>query len=106
MSDDATILKVERLPDGVRLVGDVDAASIDALVAELDPLPGVNSDVIIDLAGVTFIDSSGLRTLVEAHQRAEQAGRRVLMADPSVAVRRLFDNSGLVPYLHIGTIEP
>ena len=105
MSDDAPILKIERRPDGVRLIGDIDAAGVDALVGELDPLPGTDADVIIDLAEVTFIDSSGFRTLVEAHQRAEQAGRRVVMADPSVAVRRLFDISGLVPYLHIGTIE-
>lgn len=105
MSDDELILKIERRAYGLRLVGDVDAAGVDALVAELDPLPGTDSDVIIDLAEVTFIDSSGLRTLVEAHQRADHAGRRLVMADPSVAVRRLFDISGLVPYLHIGTIE-
>ena len=105
MSDDAPILKIERRSDGLRLVGDLDAAGVDALVDELDPLPGTGADVIIDLAAVTFIDSSGFRTLVEAHQRAEQVGRRVVMADPSGAVRRLFDISGLVPYLHIGSIE-
>jgi anti-sigma B factor antagonist len=105
MSDDALILMIERRPDGLRLIGDIDAASVDALAGELDPLPGTDADVIIDLAEVTFIDSSGFRTLVEAHQRAEKVGRRVVMADPSVAVRRLFDISGLVPYLYVGTIE-
>jgi anti-anti-sigma factor len=103
MSDEAPILQIERRPNGLRLVGDIDAAGVDELVSHLDPLPDTESDIIIDLADVTFIDSSGFRTLIEAHQRAESLGRRVMMADPSPAVKRLFDISGLVPYLHIGT---
>lgn len=105
MSDEAAILQIERRPNGLRLVGDIDAAGVDVLVSHLDPLPDTESHIIIDLADVTFIDSSGFRTLIEAHQRAELVGRRVVMADPSPAVKRLFDISGLVPYLHIGTID-
>ncbi len=105
MSDESPILQIERRPNGLRLLGDIDAAGVDLLVSHLDPLPDAESDIILDLSGVTFIDSSGFRALIEAHQRAEQSGRRVVMADPSQAVRRLFDISGLVPYLHVGTID-
>lgn len=103
MSDEAATLVVQRRSNGLRLLGEIDAAGVDLLAGHLDPLPEGVADIIIDLAGVTFIDSSGLRALIEVHQRAQQSSRRVVMADPSPAVRRLFDISGLVPYLHVGT---
>jgi len=105
MSDEAPILKIELRPDGLRLVGDIDAAGVDSLVSHLDPLPGSGSEIVIDLSDVAFIDSSGFRALIEAHQRAERIGRQVVMADPSPAVRRLFDIAGLVPYLHVRTTD-
>ncbi len=105
MSDEAPILQIELRPNGLRLFGDVDAAGVDSLVSHLDPLPGAGSDIIIDLSDVAFIDSSGFRALIEAHQRAERVGRRLVMVDPSPAIRRLFDISGLVPYLHVRTLD-
>lgn len=105
MSDEAPILQIELRPTGLRLVGDIDAAGVDSLVSHLDPLPASGVEIVIDLSEVAFIDSSGFRALIEAHQRAERAGRLVVMADPSPAVRRLLDISGLVPYLHVRTID-
>lgn len=101
MFDGTPGLVIHPAADGVRLVGEIDAASTPELIARLDPLPVVDGDIVIDLSEVTFIDSSGLRALISAHQRAEQAGRRVVMAQPSAVVRRLLDISGLVPYLHV-----
>jgi anti-sigma B factor antagonist len=57
--------------------------------------------VVIDLSGVGFIDSSGLRVLVEAHQRAEAEARRLVLSGPSRQVLRLLEISGLMEYLHV-----
>jgi anti-anti-sigma factor len=104
MTEREPLLKIEEIPSGVRLVGEIDASGLDGLSKRLDPLPAGEGDVIIDLAGVTFIDSSGLRALIDAHQRAHQGMRRVVMSRPSASVIRLFEISGLTPHLHIDEV--
>jgi anti-anti-sigma factor len=47
------------------------------------------------------MDSSGLRALIGAHQRAEAADRRLVITQPSSAVQRLIEISGLGDHLHI-----
>lgn len=87
------------------LVGEIDAHTAPELAEHLDPLPGDDagdvSDVTLDVAGVDFIDSSGLRLIVEAHQRAEAAGRRLVVRRPSTAVVRLLEISGLTEHLAV-----
>lgn len=83
------------------LVGEIDAHTAPELAAHLDPLPGASGDVVVDLAGVTFIDSSGLRVLVEAHHRSSESGRRLALRSPSPAVVRLLEISGLADHLDV-----
>ena len=101
MDEPSSLLNIEVIDGGVRLSGEIDASCIDALARHLNPLPGSSGDVTVHLGGVEFIDSSGLRELIDAHQRAERAGRRVLMTEPSSVVLRLFEISGLLTYVHV-----
>jgi anti-sigma B factor antagonist len=86
---------------GLRVAGEIDASTVGELVARLTPLPGEAEDIILELSGVQFIDSSGLRALIEVHRQASDAGRRLVLNDPSAIVNRLLDISGLTSYLHI-----
>ncbi|MEQ1874083.1 MAG: STAS domain-containing protein [Ilumatobacteraceae bacterium] len=95
------LLDIEAIDGGFRLSGEIDASCIEALASILNPLPEGSGDITIHLGGVAFIDSSGLRELIDAHQRAERTGRRVLMTEPSAVVVRLFEISGLTKYLHL-----
>src|SRR4051794_32243135 len=58
----------------LRVAGEVDLLTApqlgEALAAALAP----GRVVVADLAGVTFMDSTGLRTLLEAHRGATDAG--------------------------------
>jgi len=47
------------------------------------------------------MDSSGLRVIIELHQRAEQSSRRLVVRDPSQPVARLIEVSGLTGHLHV-----
>jgi anti-sigma B factor antagonist len=94
-------LHITTSPSGLRLRGEIDAHSATTLASHLDPLPGSTTDVVIDLSEVAFIDSSGLRVLVEAHQRAEAEARRLVLSGPSRQVLRLLEISGLLQYLHV-----
>ena len=86
--------------DGGRLTvsGEIDAHTAPSLAAAID---AAGPDVTIDLSGVEFIDSSGLRVLIDAHQRLADDGGGLTIAAPSEAVTRLFEISGVDDYLTI-----
>jgi anti-sigma B factor antagonist len=62
--------------------------------------PGA-SVVALDLAGVTFLDSSGLRVVVGASQELEQGGARLVLRNLSDAARRVLDISGLTQHFDV-----
>lgn len=102
MPDDvAPALAIAETVDGLRLTGEIDGDSVKVLGRLLDPLPGDAPEVRIDLAEVSFIDSSGLRLLIQAHQRAQRVGRSLVLERPSPPVSRLIDISGLRDHLNI-----
>ena len=82
--------------DHVRLVlaGDVDFAAHATLAALLVDLAGGGRAVVVDCAGVTFLDSMGLRALVEGRGAAAAAGLTFELAEPSVPVLRVIELSG------------
>ncbi|MBK5287702.1 MAG: STAS domain-containing protein [Acidimicrobiia bacterium] len=87
-------------PDGspvLEVHGEIDVAAAgefsDALTALIDtgaPL------IVVDLAGVGFIDSSGLGALVVASQHAETTGAALTVRNAEGAVRRVFEVTGLL----------
>jgi anti-anti-sigma factor len=79
--------------EGVRVRGEIDISAVpelEAVVAGLD-----RDEFSLDLAGVTFIDSSGVGSLLALHRR--YAGMRI--ANPSDRVLTLLDLMGLTKVL-------
>jgi anti-sigma B factor antagonist len=77
----------------VTLRGELDLLSTSELEPELERLaeePGV-SVVALDLRALDFMDSSGLRLVVMAQQRLEEAGRRLVLVRGSQPVQRVFE---------------
>ncbi len=82
----------------VAAFGEVDMVSAPRLGrAVLDALGGHPSVVEVDLAGVTFMDSSGINTLVECRQHADGAELKVV--NPAAPVRRVLTVTGLAGIL-------
>jgi anti-sigma B factor antagonist len=50
---------------------------------------------LVDLSGVTFIDSSGVRELLAANRQAEAMGMRLQLVNPSAACKRVLEISGV-----------
>ena len=46
--------------------GEIDLATVDTVQAELDMAAGESARVVLDLRAVTFIDSAGIRLVLEA----------------------------------------
>lgn len=100
MSDPGARLDISSIDGGVALTGELDAHTAPALASSLAVLPGDgDGDVVIDVERVEFMDSSGLRVVIDVHQRAADAGRRLVLRRPSAAVQRLLDVSGLSDHL-------
>lgn len=74
---------------GCRLAGEIDFTSAGSVQVTLTAmvLPGGGA-VVVDLGRVTFIDSSGLGVLVQAHRTALERDTRLLMV-ASPPVRKL-----------------
>lgn len=74
----------------VSLAGDLDLASAPRLDESLHGCEDGADIVILDLRGLTFMDSSGLRVILAADARARsRGGRLVLIAGPP-GVQRVF----------------
>lgn len=90
-----TILEVEtREQDGtlhVALRGELDLSTVEKVEKELHRAEEAEPEtVILDLSGLTFLDSTGLRTIVMADQRARGAGRRLAVVKGPETVHRVF----------------
>ena len=79
----------------VRLVGELDLYNAHLVRDELIAAAGRDPErLIIELSGVTFIDSTGLGVLIEA--RTKLANRSAfLLAGPALETRRALEISGL-----------
>jgi anti-anti-sigma factor len=80
----------------IALAGEFDLAGVQEFEAELRPLETDAPDVlVVDLTGLAFMDSSGLRALVMADQRARKAQRRLAIVPGPPTVRRVFEITAL-----------
>ena len=83
-------LNITQLTNGWSVAGEIDAVSAEELTEAFANLPDVNAGPIdVDLAGVTFIDSSGLRVLLELADRVDAAGGATVVRNPSKHVTKL-----------------
>ena len=99
MGADETRLELTVGPDGALLLdGEIDTYTAPGLAARLAADPDVD---VVDLAGVSFIDSSGLRVLVQIHQTRAAAGDTLTLRSPSASVQRLLEISGLATHLDV-----
>jgi anti-anti-sigma factor len=61
------------------------------LAAVLQP----GSEIVVDVAELTFLDASGVGVLVKARINAEGQGNRLVVIDASPMARRIFEVTGL-----------
>ena len=57
--------------------------------------------VVVDMAGVAFMDSTALSTLMRAKETLEKVGTSLRLTAPSAAVQRIFDVTGFGDYFEI-----
>jgi anti-sigma B factor antagonist len=90
-----------RFEDGVmvvRLSGELDISTVPVVTSLVEPALGQEqAKVLIDLADLEFMDSSGLALLLALAKRV----REVELLHPSAVIRRVIDATGLSDTLRI-----
>jgi anti-anti-sigma factor len=88
----------------VHVSGELDLGHADRLAAALEAEPTGEEGgrrVAIDMHEVAFIDSTGVRALLQAKRRTEDAGGVLALVAPSAAVLRVLQLSELTDALNV-----
>jgi anti-anti-sigma factor len=102
-----TDFAVDVVPCGSDVVlavrGEIDMASRDRLWSAMEQALSLGSArLIVDLSKTTFMDSTGIGLLLQAHGRLQSSAGSVVVRSPSTSARNVLDLAGIT---HIVTIE-
>jgi anti-sigma B factor antagonist len=75
--------------------GVIDIQSAGVFERELERAQAGDEQLVLDLDGLSFMDSSALQLLVRASQRAGEQGRKVILQRVPRAARRLLEITGM-----------
>ncbi len=91
----------------VILRGELDVADAAAIVAALELIAARTPRIIVDLAGLEFIDSSGVAALARGRKLARQHGGDLLLAAAGPTVLRVLALTRLIDVfpVHAGVAE-
>jgi anti-anti-sigma factor len=111
--DDIPIeFRVEVEPDRevVRVcpIGDVDLSTVDEVRAQVEDLTAAGfKRVVLDLRQTTFLDSTGLRLVLDAHSASADDGTEFAVIAGPPEVQRAFELAGLdsrLPFVEPGGV--
>ena len=97
------LLDIEKTdaPRGFRLIGELDASNVSALSEAIQPEIDRGGDLTLDLAGLAFMDSTGIQVLVRTAQGLEGRGDLILVS-PGTLVRRILE---LIPVQKLDNVR-
>jgi anti-anti-sigma factor len=91
----------------VELVGELDIEGAPLCRRELGRACGsAEHTVFLDLAGLTFMDSSGVHMIIDADRRLRNDDRELVIVRAPKHVRRLLELCGLTEILHLAEGGP
>ena len=93
-----TIARLES-GNGLKIAGELDVATASQLTLALRDASSAGQ-VILDLSELTFMDSCGVRAILEL-ARAQNGNGPVVILNPSRAVSRVFDIVGIDQHAEI-----
>jgi anti-sigma B factor antagonist len=84
----------------VSIAGELDIATVPRVSAALQDEPAAGAEaLVVDLSGVTFMDSTGLAALMTLQRALDARGGRLVIACPEGPARLVFDVAGVTGQL-------
>jgi anti-anti-sigma factor len=84
-------------PGRLRLVGDLDLSTVDEFKPTVEASAGAG-DITLELSELNFIDSSGIRALLQIYVALKDNGRNLVLVSPTPFVSRVFDTLELTEH--------
>jgi anti-sigma B factor antagonist len=90
------------------VAGELDGSTADELLGAIaHVLSGPATGVVeLNLAGLDFVDSAGIRCLLNCRAAVEVAGSRLILVEPSPQVVRVLDLTGLLDFFGLSRSQP
>jgi anti-sigma B factor antagonist len=84
----------------ISLFGELDLATVDQVRDQLELAEASDVvSIVVDLSGLTFMDSTGIRLLIEAHERSHADGNRLMLLRGGASVHRVLEVAGVAEML-------
>jgi len=84
------------------IVGELDPHTAPILRSCVDDTVSAGTtSLVLDVAGLDFIDSSGLRVIIAAHKLMDEKGARLVLRGPTDNTRRLLEITGLADHVDL-----
>lgn len=87
--------------------GEIDVSNVDEFGLRVTECIQTSCRVLsMNMAGLTFIDSSGLRVIVDTVKKMKKRNGELVIKDPPAVLRRIVEVSGLSDFLGIPNEDP
>lgn len=108
--DDDSNVRVDVVDvDGQSVVvveGEIDLSVVGGLWKRVEEASLDGGPLVLDVAGVTFMDSAGVNLLLRLRQQRGDVPEAVVLRHPSATVRRVLEMAGVTGYLTLDPPDP
>jgi anti-sigma B factor antagonist len=90
--------------DGMRiaeLVGEIDGKTASAVLDTLAPIVSTGKGMIVDMSGVGYMSSAGLRMLMTLYRQAAASKSGLVLVGLSEEIEETMDTTGFLPHFTI-----
>ena len=87
----------------VRLAGEIDSSTAPNLLGELQALifTGAPRELVLDFRKVDFMDSAGIRVIIDIQKQLRESGALLVLEDVSPTTRQVLEITGLTNQLEM-----
>ena len=89
----------------IALTGRLDIQGAETVALPLATLSGAKQNVVIDMSGVSFIASIGIRHLVSASKALTRRGGRLVLLNLTAPVREVLEMAGIIDMVSTASSE-
>jgi anti-sigma B factor antagonist len=81
--------------------GEVDLGTVPVLSSALQVVLDGGHHAVILLKELKYIDSTGIKAILDVHRMFAEHGRRLMLADPPAVIRRVLDIVGIEKVIEV-----